>query len=67
LPHHHKKSAQGVIVVAMNPHVLGQAIYPLRKEGDLNIGGAGVLFVKPKVLYNRLPFFLLHFRMSIIT
>jgi hypothetical protein len=67
LPHHHKKSTQGVKIVAVNPHVLGQAIYPLRKEGDLNFGGAGVLLVKSKVLYNGLPFFFFHFRMSIIT
>jgi len=56
-----------VIIVAVNPHVLGQAIYPLCKEGDLNLGGAGVLLVKSKILYNGLPFFFFHHRMSIIT
>jgi hypothetical protein len=49
------------MVMAMNPHMLGQAIYPLRKEGDLNLGRASVLLMKSKSLYNGLPFFFLHF------
>jgi len=67
LPHQHEKSAEGVIIVAMNPHVLRQAIYPLRKQGDLNLRGAAVLLVKLKILYNSLLFIFFHSRMSIIT
>jgi len=53
--------------MAMNYQVLGQAIYPLRKQGDLNLRGAAVLLVKLKILYNSLLFIFFHSRMSIIT
>jgi hypothetical protein len=31
LSHQHEKTTQVVKIVAINPHVIGQAIYPLRK------------------------------------
>jgi len=52
--------------MAMNPQVLRQLIYPLRKQGDLNLWGTTVLLMKLKVLYNGLLFIFFHSRSSII-
>ena len=48
------------------PHVLGQGVYALRKEGDLNLRGAGVPVMKAKTLYYCLLLLFLHYRKSII-
>jgi hypothetical protein len=32
-------------------HVLGQLVYPLCQQGDLNLSRAGVFFTEPKFAY----------------